>query len=137
MSLYPDYPIPSYSQITVSSITQSTQIFMVNFQEFTFPRSIGYSKECLGLHMGALHGADLGDGDGTKLQQVIARQHYFPIWGTCWQSLAGESHYICMSIDLSFLRRPPLQGLEAERHTCQQRCLVHRVRNLTKSYPAC
>ena len=53
-------------------------------------RSLGYSKECLGLHMGALHGADLGDGDGVKTQQVIARQHYFPIWGTCWESLAGK-----------------------------------------------
>ncbi|KAF8722482.1 hypothetical protein AX14_009754 [Amanita brunnescens Koide BX004] len=58
-----------------------------------YTKSIGYSKECLGLHMGALHGADLGDGDGTKLQQVIARQHYFPIWGTCWQSLAGGHHF--------------------------------------------
>jgi len=34
-----------------------------------------------------------GDGDGIKEQQVIARQHYFPIWGTCWESLAGGQHF--------------------------------------------
>lgn len=110
MLLYPDYPTPSYSLIMVSSITQSTGNFTINFLGLTFFRSIGYSKECLGFHMGALHGADLGDGDGIKLQQVIARQHYyFPIWGTCWESLAGEFRlYIYAPRDSSSHRRPSL-----------------------------
>ena len=110
MLLYPDYPTPSYSLIMVSSITQSTGNFTINFLGLTFHRSIGYSKECLGFHMGALHGADLGDGDGIKLQQVIARQHYyFPIWGTCWESLAGEfCLYIYAPRDSSSHRRPSL-----------------------------
>ncbi|KAG6919257.1 hypothetical protein DXG01_008053 [Tephrocybe rancida] len=56
-------------------------------------RSIGFSEECLGLHIGALHAADLGDGDGRKLEQYLARQYYFPIWGTCWESLAGGNHF--------------------------------------------
>ena len=54
-------------------------------------RSLGYSEECLGLHYGDLHEADLGDGDGRKTEHFLARQHYFPVWGTCWESLAGLS----------------------------------------------
>lgn len=54
-------------------------------------RSLGYSEECLGLHYGDLHEADLGDGDGKKKEYFLARQHYFPVWGTCWESLAGLS----------------------------------------------
>lgn len=56
-------------------------------------RSIGYSEECLGLHYGNIHEADLGDGDGRKDEQFLARQYYFPIWGTCWESFAGGHHF--------------------------------------------
>lgn len=56
----------------------------------TFDRSLGYSEECLGLHYGNRHLADLGDGDGKKVEQYLARQYYFPVWGTCWESLAGK-----------------------------------------------
>lgn len=52
-------------------------------------RSLGYSGECLGLHYGNIHEANLGDGDGRKSEVFLARQYYFPIWGTCWESLAG------------------------------------------------
>ena len=52
-------------------------------------RSIGYSEECLGIHLGNKHDADLGDGDGKKAQQLLARQYYFPVMGTCWESFAG------------------------------------------------
>ncbi|KAG6812309.1 hypothetical protein H0H92_003482 [Tricholoma furcatifolium] len=58
-----------------------------------YAKSIGFSDECLGLHIGDLHAADLGDGDGRKFEQYLARQHYFPIWGTCWESLAGGNHF--------------------------------------------
>ncbi|KEP54023.1 putative transmembrane protein [Rhizoctonia solani 123E] len=58
-----------------------------------YAKSIGFSEECLGVHMGDLHGADLGDGEGRKDEQFLARQHYFPIWGTCWESLAGGNHF--------------------------------------------
>jgi hypothetical protein len=57
-----------------------------------YPRSIGFSEECLGLHYGDLHD-DLGDGDGRKIEQYLARQYYFPIWGTCWESLAGSCDF--------------------------------------------
>jgi hypothetical protein len=65
-------------------------------------RSIGYSEECLGLHYGQLHLANLGDGDDRKVEQFLARQYYFPIWGTCWESLAGRS-YSCFSATSQWL----------------------------------
>ncbi|KAF8073977.1 hypothetical protein FPV67DRAFT_1480054 [Lyophyllum atratum] len=58
-----------------------------------YAKSIGFSEECLGLHYGQLHDADLGDGDGRKIEQYLARQYYFPVWGTCWESLAGGNHF--------------------------------------------
>jgi len=54
--------------------------------------SIGYSEECLGIHLGNKHEADLGDGDDKKVQHVLARQYYFPVMGTCWESFAGTRH---------------------------------------------
>ena len=56
-------------------------------------RSIGYSNECLGLHIGNIHNADLGDGNGRTPEMYLARQAYFPIWGTCWESVAGGHHF--------------------------------------------
>jgi hypothetical protein len=56
-------------------------------------RSIGYSNECLGLHFGNIHDADLGDGNGRNPEQYLARQAYFPVWGTCWESVAGGHHF--------------------------------------------
>ncbi|PPQ73317.1 hypothetical protein CVT26_015340 [Gymnopilus dilepis] len=58
-----------------------------------YAKSIGYSEECLGLHMGQLHDANLGDGDGRKTELFLARQYYFPVWGTCWESVAGGHHF--------------------------------------------
>jgi len=58
-----------------------------------YTKSIGYSEECLGLHYGHIHQANLGDGDGRKSEAFLARQDYFPVWGTCWESLAGGHHF--------------------------------------------
>ncbi|KAI0789775.1 hypothetical protein C8Q75DRAFT_733564 [Abortiporus biennis] len=58
-----------------------------------YSKSIGFSEECLGLHYGHLHEADLGDGDGKKYEHFLARQHYIPIVGTCWESLRGGHHF--------------------------------------------
>ncbi|KAJ7256816.1 hypothetical protein B0H12DRAFT_1232720 [Mycena haematopus] len=56
--------------------------------------SIGYAKECMGLHMGHIHLANLGDGDGRKPEALLFRQHYrMPGWGTCWESVAGGHHF--------------------------------------------
>ena len=43
--------------------------------------------------MGNVHEADLGDGNGRTAEMYLARQAYFPIWGTCWESLAGGHHF--------------------------------------------
>jgi len=59
----------------------------------TYSRSIGYSEECLGIHLGNKHDADLGDGDDRKAQQFLARQYYFPVMGSCWESFAGGHHF--------------------------------------------
>ncbi|EKM79511.1 hypothetical protein AGABI1DRAFT_114058 [Agaricus bisporus var. burnettii JB137-S8] len=58
-----------------------------------YAKSIGFSEECLGLHYGNRHDANLGDGDGRKVEQFLARQAYFPIIGTCWESVAGGHHF--------------------------------------------
>ncbi|KAH9891837.1 hypothetical protein C8Q73DRAFT_90702 [Cubamyces lactineus] len=59
----------------------------------TYVKSIGFSEECLGLHYGHIHEADLGDGLGRKPEQFLGRQHYFPIAGTCWESVRGGHHF--------------------------------------------
>ncbi|KAI0647858.1 hypothetical protein C8Q79DRAFT_952263 [Trametes meyenii] len=59
----------------------------------TYVKSIGFSEECLGLHYGQIHDADLGDGLGRKPEQFLGRQHYFPIMGTCWESVRGGHHF--------------------------------------------
>ncbi|KAF5344915.1 hypothetical protein D9758_011589 [Tetrapyrgos nigripes] len=60
---------------------------------WAYAKSIGFSQECLGLHYGNRHEANLGDGHGRKIEQYLARQYYFPVWGTCWESLAGGHHF--------------------------------------------
>jgi hypothetical protein len=47
----------------------------------------------MGLHMGNVHEADLGDGSGRMPEMYLARQAYFPVWGTCWESIAGGHHF--------------------------------------------
>ncbi|KAK7681663.1 hypothetical protein QCA50_015397 [Cerrena zonata] len=58
-----------------------------------YAKSIGFSEECLGLHYGHIHEADLGDGLGRKDEHFLARQYYFPIGGTCWESVRGGHHF--------------------------------------------
>ncbi|CDO69894.1 hypothetical protein BN946_scf184884.g53 [Trametes cinnabarina] len=58
-----------------------------------YVKSIGFSEECLGIHYGHIHEADLGDGLRRKPEQFLGRQHYFPIMGTCWESVRGGHHF--------------------------------------------
>jgi len=65
-----------------------------------YSKSIGFSSECLGLHYGDLHLANLGDGTGNKTEQYLYRQYSFPltefpgpIMGSCWESFAGGNHF--------------------------------------------
>lgn len=58
-----------------------------------YSNSLGYAEECLGMHYGRIHQADLGDGKGRKDEGFLGRQTYFPIFGTCWQSIIGGHHF--------------------------------------------
>ncbi|KNZ73158.1 hypothetical protein J132_00993, partial [Termitomyces sp. J132] len=89
-----DFTTPELGEplnVIISALSDPYILTDHGFREYS--KSIGFSHECLGLHIGDLHEADLGDGDGRKLEQYLARQYYFPIWGTCWESLAGGNHF--------------------------------------------
>jgi hypothetical protein len=45
------------------------------------------------MHIGNVHDADLGDGAGRTPEALLARQSYFPRWGTCWESAVGGNHF--------------------------------------------
>ncbi|KAJ7145241.1 hypothetical protein C8R46DRAFT_555231 [Mycena filopes] len=76
-------------------IAGTSDPFVLTDEGFTaFVASIGYARECMGLHMGHIHLANLGDGDGRKPEALLFRQHYrMPRWGTCWESIAGGHHF--------------------------------------------
>jgi len=58
-----------------------------------FAKSIGFSTECLGIHLGGPQSANLGDGNGYVNQTVELRQDYGdPNLGTCLESLIGGNH---------------------------------------------
>lgn len=88
-----DYTNETYGEplnVIISSLSDPFIMTDKGFRLYT--NSIGYSRECLGLHIGDLHDANLGDGNGPKAEQFLARQ-VFPILGTCWESLAGGQHF--------------------------------------------
>lgn len=89
-----DYTIEELGEplnIIISGISDPYVLTDTGFKHYT--KSLGYSQECLGLHYGNRHHANLGDGDDKKRELILARQHYFPVWGTCWESLAGGHHF--------------------------------------------
>jgi len=79
--------------VIVSGLSDPAVLTHEGFQRYV--RSIGFSNECLGLHLGDLQWADLGDGLGRRPEQFLARQttSLLPMWGTCWESLAGGNHF--------------------------------------------
>jgi len=59
-----------------------------------FSQAIGFSAECLGVHLGAPQLANLGDGNGPQPQLVELRADYGnPLVGTCLEQLIGGSHF--------------------------------------------
>jgi len=58
-----------------------------------FAKAIGFSTECLGIHLGGPQSANLGDGNGYVNQTVELREDYGdPELGTCLESLIGGNH---------------------------------------------
>ncbi|KAI5986257.1 hypothetical protein EDD15DRAFT_2286839 [Pisolithus albus] len=89
-----DFTTPRYGEPLNVIISNQSDPFILTDAGFRlYYKSIGFSEECLGLHYGHVHKADLGDGDGRKSEHILARQHYFPRWGTCWESLIGGNHF--------------------------------------------
>ncbi|KAA1471724.1 hypothetical protein DENSPDRAFT_837784 [Dentipellis sp. KUC8613] len=59
-----------------------------------FARAIGFSEECLDIHLGAPQSANLGDGNGPVNQTIELRQDFDdPVIGTCLESLIGGNHF--------------------------------------------
>ncbi|GJE94897.1 hypothetical protein PsYK624_110730 [Phanerochaete sordida] len=58
-----------------------------------FARAIGFSEECLDIHLGAPQSANLGDGNGFVNQTIELRQDFGNSeLGTCLESLIGGNH---------------------------------------------
>ncbi|RPD63917.1 hypothetical protein L227DRAFT_496615 [Lentinus tigrinus ALCF2SS1-6] len=59
-----------------------------------YARAIGFSEECLGIHLGNPFPANLGDGHGPVNQTIELRQDYGNSEvGTCLESLIGGNHF--------------------------------------------
>ncbi|KAE9396584.1 hypothetical protein BT96DRAFT_941572 [Gymnopus androsaceus JB14] len=54
-----------------------------------FAKSIGFSEECLGLHLGAPQSANLGDGNDWVNQTDYGNSEL----GTCLETLIGGNHF--------------------------------------------
>ncbi|KIK55595.1 hypothetical protein GYMLUDRAFT_230956 [Collybiopsis luxurians FD-317 M1] len=58
-----------------------------------YAQAIGFSTECLGIHLGGPQSANLGDGNGFVNQTTELRQDFGdPALGTCLESLIGGNH---------------------------------------------
>jgi len=56
--------------------------------------SFGFSSECLGQHSGSDQGADLGDGNGYKIETAVIRWDYGdPALGSCKETIEGGNHF--------------------------------------------
>jgi len=59
-----------------------------------YAQAIGFSFECLGIHLGDPQSANLGDGNGWVNQTMELRQEYGDEeLGTCLESLVGGNHF--------------------------------------------
>ncbi|KAF8577754.1 hypothetical protein K439DRAFT_1655028 [Ramaria rubella] len=57
-------------------------------------KSVGFSTECLGIHIGGPQTANLGDGNGAVDQLAELRQDFGDATlGTCLESLIGGNHF--------------------------------------------
>ncbi|KAF5380242.1 hypothetical protein D9757_008207 [Collybiopsis confluens] len=61
---------------------------------YNYAKAIGFSYECLGLHIGNPQQANLGDGRGWINETAVLREDYGnPGLGTCGESLVGGNHF--------------------------------------------
>ena len=73
-----------------------------------YVRSIGFSFECLHIHLGGLQHANLGDGNGYvpqlfEYRSLLLHKGAPGAWiGACWESLAGGNHFRGTSCPLGY-----------------------------------
>ncbi|KAH9857222.1 hypothetical protein C2E23DRAFT_379758 [Lenzites betulinus] len=73
---------------------QSSPDVLTDAGLLNYAQAIGFSKECLGLHIGDPQTANLGDGNGVVNQTVEFRQDFGnDDLGTCLESLIGGNHF--------------------------------------------
>ena len=62
--------------------------------DFAFTIGKPSAPECLGLHLGGVQTANLGDGNSVIDQQLIMREDYLGLGvSTCIESLIGGNHF--------------------------------------------
>ncbi|KAJ7209525.1 hypothetical protein GGX14DRAFT_630547 [Mycena pura] len=78
-------------QVIISGLSSPSVLTDDGF--LNFAKAIGFSTECLGIHLGGPQTANLGDGNGFLNQTVELRQDYGNAdVGTCLESLIGGNH---------------------------------------------
>ncbi|KAI0043948.1 hypothetical protein FA95DRAFT_1523570 [Auriscalpium vulgare] len=131
-----DYTVPLQGEplnIIVSGLSDPFILTDAGFH--VYAKSIGYSSECLGLHYGNIHEADLGDGEGRKDEQYLARQYYFPVWGTCWESFAGGHHFRAWQQNGTFAASGAwFIGASKEEHSQKNHKIVKNGYNLGRDW---
>ncbi|KAG8742177.1 hypothetical protein FRC10_001933 [Ceratobasidium sp. 414] len=90
-------------------------------------RSIGFSEECLGIHIGDIHSADLGDGEGRKDEQFLGPPFLHPSPPSSYLALPRNSPPALLSHLGYMLGVPrgwkPLSGMAPARHGCLVSCV--------------
>ncbi|KAJ4001930.1 hypothetical protein F5050DRAFT_1559717 [Lentinula boryana] len=77
--------------VIISGLSSAGVLTESGFENYA--KAIGFSTECLGIHIGGPQSANLGDGNGFVNQTVELRQDYGdPDLGTCLESLIGGNH---------------------------------------------
>ncbi|KAJ6487624.1 hypothetical protein C8R45DRAFT_253168 [Mycena sanguinolenta] len=72
----------------------STPAVLTDVGFLGFAASLGFARECLGLHFGARQRANLGDGNGWSDELRVLRESYGSASiGTCWETIAGGNHF--------------------------------------------
>ncbi|KAI0305514.1 hypothetical protein B0F90DRAFT_1624765 [Multifurca ochricompacta] len=73
---------------------QSSPNVLTDSGVLNYAKALGFSTECLGIHIGGPQSANLGDGNGSVNQTVELREDFgSSIFGTCLESAAGGNHF--------------------------------------------
>ncbi|KAF7360111.1 Secreted protein [Mycena venus] len=71
----------------------STPSVLTNAGFLGYVGSLGFARECFGLHIGDRQPANLGDGNGWVDEMMVLRESYgSAALGTCWETVIGGNH---------------------------------------------